>query len=285
MGLPLALIALLSGLALAALSGDGLNVSPDTVAFYDSATNLADGNGLVLTASYPNLEPTVMGRLDFPLVHWAPLWPALLAGPVALGADAADAARWLLCLLLAANVALFGRLVARLTSDNRAATLTGAVLFALSPAGIPLHADALSEPLFLLLALGGLELLASFIVSERRYLAVSAVVVMALALLTRYAGLPLLGAAFLGLALFGPGSRGRRWPSRWPCPPPRWCRCWHGLRATAPRPTPPPGARARACTCRWARTWRASSARWRPGLPPTGSLPPRGRSWRWWCSG
>ena len=204
---------------------------------------------------------------------------------MALGADAADAARWLLCLLLAANVALFGRLVARLTSDNRAATLTGAVLFALSPAGIPLHADALSEPLFLLLALGGLELLASFIVSERRYLAVSAVVVMALALLTRYAGLPLLGAAFLGLALFGPGSRGRRLALALALPAAAVVPLLAWLARTAPRPTPPPGARARACTCRWARTWRAPSARWRPGSPPTGSLPPRGRSWRWWCSG
>jgi hypothetical protein len=199
-------VALVAALALALASRPGLVVSPDSVAYLDSAHNLRAGHGLELSASYPNLEPLIRGRHPFPLIHWAPLYPATLAAGSKLAGGELTAARWLMVLTLAGNVALFGLVLWRLSGRSEPVTVLGTVALALSPVGLPLHRAALSEPLFLLLSIGGFELLARYLLhgGTRRLLWAGALLV--LALLTRYAGLPLMGATFLGLLVYGAGG-------------------------------------------------------------------------------
>lgn len=204
------LVAAVSGLGLLLLSSpNGLVVSSDSVAFADAGHNLADGRGLSLSGSYTNLEPTLKGAQDFPLVHWAPLYPAALGAGEWLGGSTADVARYVAALLLAANICVLGLVIWRMTR-SRVATVLGAALVAMSPIGLSRHAFELSEPLFLLFLLGGLELLARHLRTRRTGLLVAACAVLSLALLSRYAGLPVLAVVLVSLLVLGRGELRRR---------------------------------------------------------------------------
>ncbi len=111
--------------------------------------------------------------------------------------------------LLAANVALFGFVVWRLTL-SRIGSATGAAVFTSSPAGLERHLELASEPLFLFLTMLGFELLAMYLTRWHGRWLVASWVVLALALLTRYAGLPIVLVVFLVLTSYGKGSLLRR---------------------------------------------------------------------------
>jgi hypothetical protein len=206
----LGVVAALAGLALLLATPHGVGMPSDSVAYTDAAGNLADGDGLSLSGAYPHLEGTRQGEPDFPLVHWPPAFPTLLAGLSVVDGDSVSAARWVMIGLLAVNSLLFGLLAWRIAGRSRPAAIIGAALFALSPVGIPLHGDALSEPLFFLFAFGGLELVARHLESDRLWWLVAGGALVSLALLTRYAAPALAATCFLALFAFAPGTLPRR---------------------------------------------------------------------------
>jgi hypothetical protein len=183
----------------------GLGVTPDSVSYLDAARNVRHGDGLTHTADQPLLAAVVHKHAPYPLLFWAPFYPVVLAatsiGPWGL----LEAARLLNVLLFAATVALVGLLVLR-TTGSRTGALIAAGVLAISPVGLELYSEVLSESLFLFLSYVAIALMAFYLSAERRLFFWGAAVATALALVTRFAGVPLLGATVLPLLVFGRGG-------------------------------------------------------------------------------
>jgi hypothetical protein len=152
------------------------------------------------------------GRPDLPAADWSdadststlsqfpPLYPVVLALPIAVGARAVALPRWTNALaagLTAGTLAALGLAAA----GSLGAVLVPLLVFA-TPAIGDVHLLAASEPLFL--ALLSLTLLA--MVRDRR---LAAGVLAALAALTRYAGAAVVGAVVVWAALRARGWRNR----------------------------------------------------------------------------
>jgi hypothetical protein len=146
-----------------------------------------------ITAARSLVDQGRLGRMDGlgafrPLTHFPPGYPALLALLNALGFEILGAARWL-------NVVLFGALILLSgislwwVSGSWVWGLAASALVATSEVLIGVHLWALTEPLYLVLALAALLLVAAYLSSPgRRVFLVSAALVSAAAFMTRYAG-------------------------------------------------------------------------------------------------
>ena len=172
--------------AVVAASAKGLYASPDSVFYVGTARNLLDGVGF---------RPP--GALQ-PLGHFPPLFTLVIAAVGGLGLDPLDAARVVNVAVLGATVVLAGLVLRALTGSSPAA-LFGATLIAAAVDVLTFSAAALSEPLFVLLALCGLVALAAHLDRRRTPMLLLAAALVALAVLTRYAGaaLVLAGAGVL----------------------------------------------------------------------------------------
>ncbi|MGI8983136.1 MAG: glycosyltransferase family 39 protein [Acidimicrobiales bacterium] len=172
---------------LAALVGaKGLYVSPDAVFYVGTARNWLDGQGLTPPPGVP------------PLGHFPPGFTFVLAALGRLGLDPLAGARLVNALALAGIVALAGVVVRRSTGSVPTA-LVASVLAAASVDLLGLATSALSEPLFILLALAGLVVLARYIEAPRPALLAGASALVAGAFLTRYVGIALVAAGLCGL--------------------------------------------------------------------------------------
>jgi hypothetical protein len=201
----------------------GVGITPDAIVYVTSARNLADGYGLVLA---------VDGLAYTPVTHHAPFYPFLLGSLGVVGIAPVVIARWLNTLLFAANillVVLLGAVNSKQYSVNSEPDqaddrlpltghrspiaiwlpLVGGLLLLPAPM-LEVHAYALTEPLFLLLLLAALWLLTAYLeTAAPRYLLLTAVL-LALACLTRYAGLAFVLAAGLALLLWDAGPLRQR---------------------------------------------------------------------------
>jgi hypothetical protein len=183
----------------------GAGVSPDSVAYLDAAHNFRHGNGLMLTADQPLLYSLTHEHAPSQLLLWAPLYPVVLAATTFGPLELEEAVRLLNAILLAATVALIAWLVLRVTRSGTAAVLAaGAVGF--SPVALDLYSQALSEPLFVLLSYVGIALVACYLSAERPVYLLGAAFVTGLALLARFAGVPLVAATALPILLYSPGG-------------------------------------------------------------------------------
>jgi len=180
--------------AVTAATGKGLYVSPDSVFYVGTARNLLGGAGF---RSPAGLQP---------LGHFPPLFTVVIAAVGRLGLDPLDAARVVNIAVVGAIVVLVGVVLRSLTGSVPAA-LVGATLTAAAVDVLTLSAAALSEPLFVLLALAGLVALGHYLDRRRPVVLVAASALVALAVLTRYVGVALIvaGAAML----LWRGSEGR----------------------------------------------------------------------------
>ncbi len=182
----LALPPLAAVVAVVLATGKGLYVSPDAVFYVGTARNWLDGRGFTPPAGVPPLE------------HFPPGFTVVLAAAGRLGLDPLTGARILNALALGAIVLLAGLVVRRQTRSVPAA-LVASVLAAAAVDLLALSGSALSEPLFILLALGGLVALAAYLDSSRPALLAGASALVAAAFLTRYVGIALVVAGVAGL--------------------------------------------------------------------------------------
>jgi hypothetical protein len=140
------------------------------------------------------------------LTHFPPVYPLVLAGLSALGMNLQRAA-------VVAGVALFTALLVSIgyvtwrATDSVAASFAAGILIACAPSVVEIYSMAWSEGLFLVLAIWSLALSARYLRRERVPDLVSASVLAALAALTRYAGLVLVGTIALALLLGKPRRR------------------------------------------------------------------------------
>lgn len=167
--------------AVLAAGAKGLYVSPDAVFYVGTARNWLGGHGFTPPPGVPPLE------------HFPPAFTVVLAGLGKLGVDPLAGARVVNALAFAGAVLLVG-LVVRGRTGSAPAALVAAVLTAAGVDLLALSSSALSEPLFILLALGGLVVLAAYMERPRPALLGGACVLVSAAFLTRYVGVALVVA-------------------------------------------------------------------------------------------
>jgi 4-amino-4-deoxy-L-arabinose transferase-like glycosyltransferase len=202
--IPCLVLSLLGILVLLYVTAWGVGVSPDSTVYIGAARHLLHGEGLsVLGGRSGQLEP---------LTHYPPLYPALLALASVGRSDPLAAARWVNALVFGANILLAG-LSARLSARRSAAGagLVASLLVACAPDLLEIHSMAWTEPLFILFCMAALLLLAAYLERGRRALLLLAGLMAALAFLTRYVGVVLVGTGACALLCFDErGERERR---------------------------------------------------------------------------
>ena len=177
-----------------------IGVSPDSMHYLDAARGIASGHGVAILSEHGKWEP---------MLHWPPLYPALLALPMRLGADRLQAARWINALIFAGILLLSGLIVWRQTR-SRWASLIAAAIVALGPPILHVHVNAWSEPLFILLTLAALAASAEYLHRPGFLTLTCGGLLAGAAMLTRYAGVALPPALCAGIVLFSSPSLRRR---------------------------------------------------------------------------
>jgi hypothetical protein len=177
--------------------GAGLN--HDSLGYIGSAKALLHGQG------YSHVTPLGIVK---PTIQWPPLFSLALT-PFAFGAiSIPDAARWLNAFLFGVNIALVGSFLHKKTSFL--AALFGSLLVLTSTTMLYVHAMAWTEPLYIVLGLGGLYWLDVYVTNSKVYPLVLSAVCIGAAALTRYIGVTLIVTLCLSILLFGKRGLRRR---------------------------------------------------------------------------
>lgn len=193
-------LGLVVGLALAGVfvmllaTRPGIGVYPDSISYFDAARNLASGRGLVIISG--------TGNELVPLTHYPPLYSSLLALASALGVTLETAARWLNAMLFGANIMLVGIAIRVCARDSFWLPVMGAFLVLTAPDVLAIHSVAMSEPLYLVLTMAGMLLLAAYLENQRRRLLLAAGIALSLSCLTRYVGVVGVGTGIIALLTF-----------------------------------------------------------------------------------
>jgi hypothetical protein len=195
----LAIIAVLSAAALWVATPWGLGLSPDSAVYIGTARSLLLGAGFSLPS-----EPGAFA----PIVHYPPLYPAVLAAIGFTGWDPLLAARWFNALLFAVNIYFMGWL---------AFTGTKSVLLSLSASallasGFPIvqaHSMAWSEPLFIALELVGALFLTCYLRTSTSRILFAAAAAAGLSAVTRYAGTTFIASGIFSILFLNtePGKK------------------------------------------------------------------------------
>jgi 4-amino-4-deoxy-L-arabinose transferase-like glycosyltransferase len=218
-------VALLAGVALWYVTPVGLGLTNDSAAYLGGARSLLAGTGYSDVWLDSALEA---------VTHYPPLLSLTLSGIGLLGLDPYRAARVLHILLFAANTGLIGLLGLRMTK-SQAAGIFLALLFGTNAQLLRIHAQVLSEPLFIFFSLASFLTFSIAIESQsakeisepstalRLRAAPSAQgwqlstahwllltgFLTSLAFLTRYSGLALIATFLVAIFLFQPDWRSR----------------------------------------------------------------------------
>ena len=161
----------------------GAAVGPDSIMFLSTAMNFLAGEGW-------------RGLSGHPMVSWPPLFPLLLAAGGWVGIDPLEAGRWINAAALGLTILVAGCwLRSNLQARWLGLTATGSIATSLPLSHWAAH--FMTELLFVLLTLLGLIQLASFLHRGGRTPLWWAAVFTALAALTRYPGVVLIGVGVL----------------------------------------------------------------------------------------
>jgi hypothetical protein len=217
-------IALLGGVLVVLTMRHGVGLGgPDSAVYLGVAHNVQRGHGPTMPFTVPTVHYSPERAASFggvvPLTHFPPLYPTVLGIAASAGLAVASAARALNAVLMVANLVLVGLLVRRVT---RSAIVVAAVIVLVLvgptfPDGLGvrqswllLHAQVMSEPLFLCATLVALlELSYALVRVETRHL-VGAGAAAAVATLTRYAGWSTVVAGAVALACWAAATQRER---------------------------------------------------------------------------
>ena len=200
----LIIIALAAGFALWYATPAGLGLTNDSAAYIGGARSLLAGTGY----SDVWLDSTLEA-----VTHYPPLLSLALGGIGLLGLDPYRGARVLHILLFAANTGLIGLLGFRMTKSQATGTFL-ALLFGTNAQLLRIHAQVLSEPLFIFFSfLSFLFFHHSFNLDRSNLVTRTSLLVTGflagLAFLTRYSALALISTFLVAIFLFQPDWRSR----------------------------------------------------------------------------
>ena len=179
----------------------GAGTEPDSVVYIAAARSLAAGRGLTV--------PQWHDASWVPMTHFPPLLATLLAGLAVAGIDPFVGMRVLNVLMFGGTLATAAWLLHRATGRFWLAA-AGGLLLLNAVYLIDVHVMAMSEGLFLFLAMLAMVALAKYFDSTSRLTLIVSAVLVASAFLTRYVGAALVAGGGAALLFFGP----RRWKRR-----------------------------------------------------------------------
>ena len=170
----------------------GIGTSPDSATYVGVANNLLQGKGLTVPFG------TAPGQ---PLTNYPPFYPVALAFSGSFNPDISQSARWLQVFLFSANTLIWFVFLRNLL--DKSSWLAGLTLLPLvfAPGLLRLHVMAWSEGLFLWVGFGGMLVTLAAIRQASTVKFLIAGGLLALAVLTRYAGITLLAAALIGVMI------------------------------------------------------------------------------------
>jgi hypothetical protein len=178
------------------LSHQGVHSTNDSFTYLGAGSSLADGKGW----TYP------FGQVGAPVTLFPPLYPLLLAVPKLLGIDPLHWTLWQNAALSFALSMVVGRSVFWSTNGNLLAAVAAVGLVLLGKPTSVYYAQVWSETLFLPLVILALWWMARYLRSRGTRELIICGAFSSLAMLTRYAGLPLFVTCLLILAAW-PGRR------------------------------------------------------------------------------
>jgi hypothetical protein len=189
----LLLISLVGGLLIYYGTQWGPWTDDDSAEYFAAARNFASGRGLVLVRASGKVRP---------LSSRPPFYAVLLSiGPL-LGINTFIFARFLDILLFSIFLFVLGFIAYRAT-DHLLLACPILLYFLVSSAFLNIFTSGLAEPLFFVLAISSFSLLISYFQTGRRLLFLISSILAGLSLVTRLAGVAVVGAGIVGLILFG----------------------------------------------------------------------------------
>ncbi len=187
LGLCLALTSVLAFCVVLWTTPHGIGISPDSAIYFGLSESILKGSGF-----------TLQGR---PVTHFPPVYPTLLALVGWLGPNHLQMARLLHAVLFAANTFLIGIAAYFFAGRCFAPTLAAVLLFISSGDVLKVHTMAWSEPVSIFFTLAAFVLVALFVVTRRLLVLLFSAIPIGLALITRYAAIPLIPPIILTLLL------------------------------------------------------------------------------------
>ncbi len=189
---PLALLTLgFAGIAVFVIAtARGIGITTDSTAYIWAARSLSQSQGLSCGLS-------ASGEL-LPMIHYPPLFPAILGILAYTGIDPLHGARWLNAFLFGANILLVGLVVWHHTR-SRWISILGSFIMLTSTLMLGLHTVAKTEPLFFFFILLGWLLLAAHAANPNRTLLLLTSIVAGLAFLARFPGLALVATGIVSM--------------------------------------------------------------------------------------
>ncbi len=179
----------------------GGGLSPDSTHYIAAARSLLKGHGL--------MGPPEWGQ-STPFTLYGPLFPILLALVGSFGMDPLVAAKFLNTGLFGSNICLAGFMVFYATRSVRAALVSSWMIMT-SFVMLGLHAMANSEPAFIFFTGFGFYCLNAHLEDERNIsILMTAASSLALAFLTRYAGMAAVAAGIVSFVLLSQKPLGER---------------------------------------------------------------------------
>jgi len=192
----LAAIALAGAVLIWWTMSHGPGVSPDSAIYLGIAQSVRSGSGFLMDG--------------MPVTHFPPGYPLLLAAATVVDRNLLDAARLVAALFFGINTFLVGMAAYVAAGRRFRVAVVAVLLFTVSGPVLNLHAMAWSEAPFFCCVMGGLLALATWLsTSDRRYL-IGAATAFGIAIVFRYAGLPL----FLPLCVATLALSGAAWRRR-----------------------------------------------------------------------
>lgn len=175
----------------------GIGMTKDSVVYFQAARHAATGQGFLSFSQQGILEP---------MLHYPPLYPAVLAAGNYLGMDVFGWARMVNAFLFGLNVFLIAIMAFYITGRRRSALLSGwlALIFVQM---VEIHSIALSEPLFISLMLLSLWMVMRYAEYNRMWMLVLAALLSGSSMLVRYGGLSVVAACAFALVIY-PRDRG-----------------------------------------------------------------------------
>jgi hypothetical protein len=177
----------------------GVGLGFDSVAYISAARNFINGLGLG--------RMTCLGFK--PMTFWPPFYPLVLAFFSIFGLDALVAARIISALGFGMTVFLAGFLVSRITKSLGFSLLASCLIILFSPI-LRIFSWAMSEALFVPLALGALLFFGEYLEHPRQKYLILGALLVGLAILTRFIAIALLAIGILILILDTKSTVGQR---------------------------------------------------------------------------
>lgn len=196
----LGLLAVTGAWLLRSSTPTGLGLIDDAISYISAARALLNGQGFtrIWLATGPK-----------PVTHWPPLFSALMAATSnILNIAPYRSARFINVLVFGANAGILGFLGWKVTR-SRLVGIFLSLLFLSNSTLLRLHAQALSEPLYLFISLLAFLIFSQYFEKEDKKLLVLAGILTGLSYLTRYAALSLLATFIVAIFILRPSWKKR----------------------------------------------------------------------------